>query len=234
MSDLHLFAGRSDGQVLFSDVLDNADAMQMDTLVLNGDTFDFRWSELESEAISIDAALQWLEELVERLPHATIHFLLGNHDCLQGFVDRLTAWSVGRLNFSWHAMQLQIGDNLFLHGDVANRKMDANALARFRAGWARDRQKGKLSRRLYQIADRSGASLAFHRAWFPPAVTIRRIANHLDQTTPQWRRETSAVYFGHTHCPIDQIEVNGITFHNTGSGIRGMGFSPRWFASHRR
>lgn len=36
-------------------------------------------------------------------------------------------------------------------------------------------------------------------------------------------------YFGHTHCPFSDHSHQGVRFHNTGSGIRGMGFLPMGF-----
>ena len=46
---------------------------------------------------------------------------------------------------------------------------------------------------------------------------------------PSWRKDTEAVYFGHTHCPFENIDDEGVRFFNTGSAIRGMGFAPQRF-----
>ena len=232
MSDLHLFAARSDGDALFEKLLQSlhdVESSDLSTLVLNGDTFDFRWSELESEQASIDTAIEWLERLMERLPNVAIHFLPGNHDCLTAFVTRLQQWATVREQFFCYEHQLQIGNALFLHGDVANRRMDSHTFQKFRAAWANDHPKGRLARHLYGLADRTKLSSTFHRAYFPPITTIRRVAYHLDRSRPDWRQQTTSVYFGHTHCPIDGEQLDGVRFFNTGSGIRGMGFAPQWF-----
>ena len=156
-----------------------------------------------------------LERLIEKLPDVAIHFLLGNHDCLTAFVTRLQHWASAREKFSYYEHLLQIGNALFLHGDVANRRMDSHTLQKFRAGWANDHPKGKLARHLYGLADRTQFSSAFHRAYFPPRTTIWRVAYHLDRTLPDWRQRTTSVYFGHTHCPIDGYEMDGVQFFNT-------------------
>jgi UDP-2,3-diacylglucosamine pyrophosphatase LpxH len=49
VSDLHLFANRSAGDALFEKWFHDVRSSDVSTLVLNGDTFDFRWSGLESE-----------------------------------------------------------------------------------------------------------------------------------------------------------------------------------------
>ncbi|MEN8773858.1 MAG: hypothetical protein ABF379_09885 [Akkermansiaceae bacterium] len=56
ISDLHLFAGRSDGAVLFKGI--QSQLKSVDLLVLNGDTFDFRWSHANNEEKCIAAAIQ--------------------------------------------------------------------------------------------------------------------------------------------------------------------------------
>ena len=230
VSDLHLFADRSEGDALFQSALGHALEEGMELLILNGDTFDFRWSTLSSEQDGINAAIAWLERLMERTQGVRIRFLLGNHDCLAAFVDRLKSWAPGNGDFAWSEHRLQVGTSLFLHGDAANRRMDGNALQRFRDTWAHDHPKGDLARRLYAATDRTGLSRAFHSAYFPPRVTVKRLAFHLDAVLPGWRSEVTDVYFGHTHCPLANQIHDGIRFHNTGSGIRGMGFAPRFFA----
>jgi len=55
LSDLHLLARRSDGAALIESR--RSDFSGIDVLVLNGDTFDFRWSALSNLATSVAAAL---------------------------------------------------------------------------------------------------------------------------------------------------------------------------------
>ena len=62
---------------------------QADVLVLNGDIFDFRWSTLDDHHATVQAALAWLGDQLLKRPTQEIHFVLGNHDCLDPFVEAL-------------------------------------------------------------------------------------------------------------------------------------------------
>lgn len=228
LSDLHLFAGRSDGQALFDSVRSQIE--EVDVVVLNGDTFDFRWSYFADEERSIDEALRWLDVLLGSMRRdQCLHFLHGNHDCLEAFVNELTVLDQSEEKLTVDERILTLGNRLFLHGDGANWKMNGNALDQFRDEWSRDRPRGKMAARSYDAVDALGISKAFHRLYFPAEKAIRRIAYHLDEVKPDWRTEMEAVYFGHTHCPFENIGHDGVSFFNTGSAIRGMGFAPQRF-----
>jgi len=229
LSDLHLFARRSIGQELLSSV--RSELEQADDIVLNGDTFDFRWSRFETEKHSIREAITWLEDLLGALrPEQRVHFIYGNHDCLTGFttkLHKLAALSEDRL-LPVEGI-LILGSSLFLHGDCANWKMNAEGFDVFRGKWSRDRQRGRLAAGLYDVVDLLGIGWAFHRLYFPREITIRRVQYHLDQVSAGWAQEVNSVYFGHTHLPFENEVREGVAFFNTGSGIRGMGFSPQTF-----
>jgi len=228
LSDLHLFAGRSNGHALFDSVRNKIEAA--DVLVLNGDTFDFRWSHFPTEEKTIAEAIRWLVGLIDRLKvDQHLYFLQGNHDCHSTFTELLVDLSVSENRFIVEDRNLILGNKLFLHGDGANWKMDQAALDKFREQWSRDRPRGRFAARAYHLVDAAGISKAFHRVYFPIEKTIQRITFHLDQVQPDWRDEIEAVYFGHTHCPFENFEKDEISFFNTGSAIRGMGFAPQVF-----
>lgn len=228
LSDLHLFAGRSDGHSLFDSVRPKIEAA--DVLVLNGDTFDFRWSQFDTEEESVTEAIAWLAELVDGMSQdQQIYFLQGNHDCHLGFIEALGDLSKSEERIIVEERHLVLGRNLFLHGDPANWKMDQASLSKFREQWRRDRSRGKVAARIYEAVDALGISKAFHHVYFPTEKTIQRIEFHLDDAFPNWREEIDAVYFGHTHCPFEDFDKDGVRFFNTGSGLRGMGFVPQAF-----
>jgi len=229
VSDLHLFARRSQGASHFKSLQDKL--ADVDILVLNGDTFDFRWSTLADEATTVTAALEWLGALADRHPHCQIHFIQGNHDCLISFRDQLVALTEKLPRLQCHTNELRLGPALFLHGDCANRRMDVAELRRRRARWERSGQSGNLRCAAYRAIDRLGITRRGHEWIFPRERTVRRIAHYLDHASPDWRRQTRDCYFGHTHLPFSGHHFNGITFHNTGSAIevRGMGFNPLFF-----
>ena len=240
VSDLHLLSRRSEGETLFEGLASQLDAV--DTLVLNGDTFDFRWSSLPSEAAGIDTAIRWIEALAHRHPSLEIRYLLGNHDCLAVFHRELEQLVRSVETLLCHELHLELGDNLFLHGDCANRRMDASGLEKARRPWINDRQRGRLAATAYDLSDSLGLSRRVHDLYFPQHRTVRRIAHHLDHVLPDWHRRLSRCFFGHTHRPFHGYEWRGVRFSNTGSAIPGMGFQPLAFdwqpepshASHER
>lgn len=228
ISDLHLFSRRSIAERLLGDL--RGEWEDVDLLVLNGDTFDFRWSTHPSEDASLKAARAWLESCVERFPGKEVHYVLGNHDCLVPFRNELEKLcdSIPALNF--HEHHLQLGRSLFLHGDCANRGMSKVRLGAYRELWSKDRQRGETGRKFYDVVDATGAGLLFHRLYFSQVATVRRVASYLDEVFPDWKGELDDCYFGHTHMPFRDHEQDGVRFHNTGSAIRGMGFQPLRFS----
>ncbi|MEM7011937.1 MAG: metallophosphoesterase [Verrucomicrobiota bacterium] len=228
VSDFHLFSRRSVGEELTAE-LDRRLA-DCDVLVLNGDTFDFRWSRFSNEEATIQAALDWMTRLMDRHPDVMLYYILGNHDCLNSFRENLEKLAESRQQLHWREHRLQLGGNLFLHGDCANWKMDEAALARFRRGWSEDRPKGEFHKKLYDVVDSLGVCEFFHKKLFPAPIAVRRVAHHLDQVMEGWRNQIDHCFFGHTHFPFTDHDFDGVRFHNTGSAIRGLGFQPLNFA----
>lgn len=228
VSDLHLFSPRSEGSSLMAEMRE--ELASVDVLVLNGDIFDFRWSCLRDQSTTISAAVDWLVVLLDDFKGETIHYILGNHDCLGTFSSRLDEIARMHPEFSCHELRLILNRNLFLHGDCANRRMNEAGLKKYRRAWSSHRQRGNLSRGLYNVADATGLSRRFHECHFPETTTVSRVSYHLDDVLPAWREEIDHCYFGHTHRPFADHLRDGVLFHNTGSGIRGMGFQPLVFS----
>ena len=224
ISDLHLFSHRSVGKELFNTLHQKIE--KIDTLVLNGDTFDFRWSTLGDEETSLHAAQAWLAELIAKFPHLEIHYVLGNHDCLLPFYQILEKLPTHHPRFHLHEYTCRLGSNLFLHGDCTNWGMTSEKLPRFRKAWSKDTPKGPASRFLYRIVDASGLGHAFHHLYFRKTPTIARVARYLGHDLDG----LTHCFFGHTHVPFENHLHKGIAFFNTGSGIKGMGFLPQTFA----
>lgn len=227
VSDLHLFARRSAGVERMRGLGSRLERASL--LVLNGDTFDFRWSTLPDHGTSVARALDWIEALLAERPDREVHCVLGNHDCLDAFVVQLDPLAARRPNFHWHPDSVQIGEAVFLHGDCASGWMDAAALDRYRASWRQDRQRHGMATTAYEWLDRLGITRRAHRWQFPRRRTLARLVYHLDRTRPQWRGTVRRCYFGHTHEPFSDVTHEGITFHNTGSAIVGMAFNPLVF-----
>jgi len=103
--------------------------------------------------------------------------------------------------------------------------MTPKKLLRYRQAWSTDSPKGPLSKRLYRLVDASGLGQLFHRLYFRETATVARVERHLGKNFP----DITSCYFGHTHVPFENHLRNKVTYFNTGSGIRGMGFLPQIF-----
>jgi predicted phosphodiesterase len=202
---------------------------RIDTLVLNGDTFDFRWSMHSSEKDSVRAALLWMERLAVQFDGRKVHYVFGNHDCLRSFRSRLEDFARHSRVVSVHEASIRLGRSLFLHGDCAIPQMTGEKLAAYREAWSKDRPCGPINSGLYAIAASTGIGKVLHQYCFPREATVRRVSSYLDEVSPEWRHGTKDCFFGHTHMPFRDHVEEGIRFHNTGSAIRGMGFQPLFF-----
>ena len=223
ISDLHVFARRSIWTARLESIA--SELKTVDRLVLNGDTFDFRWSTASRQATH-EKAIAWLRQMVNDLPHCQIHWLAGNHDCQQDFWDQLVAFCREHPRFQCHQTHLILGQAIFLHGDCTLRQMNLEGLRRYRAGWQDDQPHSRAAHAVYRLADCLGLTMLIHHTCFPRKAVVRRLAYFLDQVQPDWRGPIRHCYFGHTHLPFAHHEFQGVRYHNTGSAIHGMEFSP--------
>ncbi|HAV65444.1 MAG TPA: hypothetical protein DCY13_24100 [Verrucomicrobiales bacterium] len=228
VSDLHLFARRSEGELLMEALLPQLRGARL--LVLNGDIVDFRWSTLSGHAETGRCARAWLGRLLASLPDCEVHYVLGNHDCLFGYSEELE--SLGREcgRFHWHRLTLRLGHTLFLHGDCTQRRMSLADMEAYRDAWSRADRRGRAASSAYRMADHLGLTRLVHRCHFPRGRTLRRLTHHLDDALVNWRANIRHCYFGHTHEPFSDFLHEGVTYHNTGSAIHGMEFRPLRFA----
>lgn len=223
VSDLHIFSRRSQADLhmdAIHDALDNSDRF-----VLNGDTFDFRWTTLDTIEETVDAAIEWLDKFASRAPHSDVHFVLGNHDHNQAFMDALETFAETTPNFSWHPYYVKFGDTLFMHGDPANKKMSAADLQRYREGWLHDRKKGEMLNKVYDVAFRYGAHKRVSRVAFPKKKVLDRLIHYLDDIGHGPDSDTETVYFGHTHLALSDHIHKGLRFRNGGAPMPGLEFN---------
>ncbi len=217
ISDLHLFANRSQGDLHLKAIQRAAD--QADLCVLGGDIFDFRWSTLPSTTATVDAAVEWLHELCQCSPNSRVEFLLGNHDYHAALIERLPDLARDLSNFEWHRFYIREGNTIFLHGDVADRKMTADALRRRRERSFGHRQKGRYQNQAYDLVVKSRMHLLVPRAVYPKRLVARRIVSYLTHIGHGPERGVQQVCFGHTHRPLRDYHYRGLTFHNGGAPI---------------
>ena len=150
VSDLHLFARRSDAP-RYVEAIRTA-ARRSAVLVLGGDIFDFSWSTLPTVEDTVSAAFHWLQHLAAENPQCQIHYLLGNHDYCQPFLEFLEQHAHLIPNFAWHHFYLRLGPNIFLHGDAVEKKETTHEkLLKYRSHWLHKPMAGKFSRGAYAV-----------------------------------------------------------------------------------
>lgn len=222
VSDLHHFSRRAE-QRRYEEAIRRS-MKDADVLVLGGDIFDFKWSTLASHKATIDAAGRWVRDLTDFNPNCQVHYILGNHDFDEQLMDQLELISNDQQNFDWHPYHVQLGNSLFLHGDVADRAIDHDQLVLKRQAWKSHRRPHALRHNLYDFA----MNLRLHRipafVVHPHRQVAKRLVYYLDRH-PELQLETiSRVYFGHTHVAIDGYQYQGIHFFNGGAPMKGLQF----------
>lgn len=222
VSDLHLFCRRSNAEKYF-DEIEHAVA-DSDIFIFNGDTFDFRWSKFDSVEETVEKSIEWLKKIIEKAPHCQFYYILGNHDCTELFITALETLADALPNLEWHPYYVRLGTSLFLHGDVANRKMNAEDLERYRKGWLYEEQRGELPNRILDWVFKLRIHKAIARTVFPTNRTISRIQHYLNDIECGTGSAIENVFFGHTHLLVNDIELNGQRFHNGGAPMPGMAF----------
>ena len=140
VSDLHLFANRSNAHRYLEQIAQSAS--RAEAFVLGGDIFDFRWACIPTLR-AVESAARWLDDLTSRCNKCRFHLVLGNHDYHQVLIDRLTRLEKQISNLSWHRYYVRLGNGVFLHGDVAERRMDARMLSEARQQWLDRRRRGR-------------------------------------------------------------------------------------------
>ena len=177
VSDLHLLANRSNAHRYLEEIA--RAASRADVFVLGGDIFDFRWSPIPI-ARAVDRAVRWLLELTSACPQCQFHLVLGNHDYHQVFIDRLVRLEKQVHNLSWHRYYVRLGSSVFLHGDVAGRRMDARRLAEARDQWLDKRRRGPFLSRLYDVVVLTRLHKPVVHLVYSKRIVVRRILKYLE------------------------------------------------------
>ena len=217
ISDLHLFTPWSVADDYMHEIHEAAG--RADFFVLNGDIFDFRWSSLSSAKATLAASAAWLCAFAHGHTNCHIIYVMGNHDGLRPFADRLDAAVESTPNLEWHPSHVRIGPALFTHGDLFLRRDAADPFTR--PLHPAIHAKPRALRRCYRLLH----SMRVHR-WHAPALSSRRCAKRiirsLDAASNGDTEGITDIYFGHTHTKFADYVYRGLRFHNTGSMIGGL------------
>lgn len=222
VSDLHLFSKRS-REEMYHVSLQHA-LQRAGCFVLGGDIFDFRWSTLPSFQASLNAAEEWVEQLVQPRPECEFHYVLGNHDSHPQFVERLQNLARRLPNLKWHHEYLRRGEDVFLHGDVLDGETTSNGLSLRRQRWADEKRKGPVSNALYDAAIAVRAHKMVGQLAHPRERTARKLLDYLHHVGQGPDSGLQRVYFGHTHAAWNAFRYSGVSFHNGGAPMTGLQF----------
>ncbi len=227
VSDLHLFSPRCAVQHVDHMLAEYAE--DHSCVVLGGDIFDFRWSNLGGHRRTLQEAKTWLESLLLKTGKSTIVYLPGNHDCHPDFLAILSEIAGNDERFLWRPHHVQIGENLFLHGDLLEVN-SLDALQKYRGKFHHTKPQPAIAHRGYDVA----VGLRVHK-FIPklrhiPLRTCNRLGELLQSVPVEEPTSIQTVFFGHTHAPVDGLHLRGKQYFNPGSGLRHMKLRPREFA----
>jgi UDP-2,3-diacylglucosamine hydrolase len=213
LSDLHLLSKRGHQSWLIDKLSMLPKAY--DFLVLNGDIFDFEWSQEPTIAGSVDKAISYLKALAQVNPECKIYYILGNHDCHVLFIERLKEISLP--NFVWTETHIMLGKNLFLHGDLP--LGFSRIYPRTNYEMITKSQPKYMSFIYERILDLGLAKCA--RFIYPPLKTVKRLYDVISSSELDFGG-IEKVYFGHIHVPINALKYDHLVFYNTCSSVRGF------------
>lgn len=217
LGDLHLFAKRSNGEAIFDSLPENLEGNEI--IIICGDLFDFRWSSYKTLEESFEAAAQQMRSLMQKIDIPLI-YILGNHDGIEGFQSHLNLLKTKFNNFKWFEDCYQLGDTLFIHGDIPL-KSGGKAV--------RDR-KFKSDEKIYSSFMSWGYTLftrlkiiSLYRELFKKSSPLPLIHEALE-LDPEYR-SVKRVFFGHTHFALNSSLFEGREYHNCGTPMSGFNFN---------
>lgn len=217
LSDLHLFTNRSTAHRHLEEIHETAAAS--DLFIFNGDTFDFTWSKHPGFEKSVAAAIEWITELASAHSHCSFVFLLGNHDGIALFKEALAQLAETLPNLHWEPYHVQLGEKVFLHGDVFHAGTTPGHLETYREQWDKPHRKHRrFAGRVYWMAAHAGIPNVLTRL-MTKRRCARKILSYLRDTLGGSAHEIREIYFGHTHRCFEDYEYRDRTFHNTGAAL---------------
>ncbi|QDV28087.1 Calcineurin-like phosphoesterase superfamily domain protein [Aureliella helgolandensis] len=231
VSDLHLLSPRSACPHIETELADYAGAHKC--IVLGGDIFDFRWSDRGGHDQTLEATSRWLQDLQLATENTDIIYLPGNHDCHPDFLEQLEKLSQQSKNFSWQPHHLQLGNNLFFHGDILDAGNSLEDLQRYRRQFHHVKPQSQWAHRSYDTAVGLRVHKLVPRILHQPMRTCQRLQNAIDRLNLDDAKAVRNVFFGHTHVPIEGLKLNGRSFYNPGAGMKHMQLQPHEFTFER-
>ena len=81
---------------------------------------------------------------------------------------------------SWHRYYLRLGSSVFLHGDVADKTMNAQRLAEAREEWLDGRRRGPFLSALYDVVVMTRLHKPVPHLVYAKRIVVRRILKYLE------------------------------------------------------
>ena len=218
LSDLHLFSHHARPDSYATLIEETAGSATV--FVLNGDIFDFKWSEHGVFTSSVLAARAFLERLVAGYPDCRFVVMLGNHDAVPAYVDALNELQQAYPNIEWNEFAFVFENRIFLHGDTIHAGSSNDAVRRFRSRLQQPARGYTLQKVVHSALYHSRVPWAAYRL-LPNHILASRILAYLRHEGFLKESRIDHVYFGHTHCAFEDFRYKGFTFHNTGAAVHG-------------
>jgi UDP-2,3-diacylglucosamine hydrolase len=225
VSDLHLFSPCSRHKKLLPEFYTRCS--QHSVVVLNGDTFEMKRSKLKSTDKVTDQCTTWLRELCKKNESTQFYYVIGNHDAQRQIMQEINnvAQDVSNLIVIPHI--LTIGSTLFIHGDVIEPGALEMGVSSVREKY-RETTPSKLSLFLATVV----TSLRLNSVEYirhNKSALAATLLSYINRHEPDRLNSIKTIFFGHTHVPFRDFQFEGITFHNTGSFIKGLQWNPMEF-----
>ncbi|MBI9076074.1 MAG: metallophosphoesterase family protein [Desulfatibacillum sp.] len=227
VSDLHMFARRSNAHELMGRIEGVISKSNM--LVLNGDTFDFRWTTLPSISHTIKEAVDWIDSLTHRFSGCEVRVVCGNHDCREEYLLALEELANKNSSVTWHEHFMHMENLLFLHGDCDSRHTKVDKIVHWSEPYQTSKKVGHALALVYDQVNRTGLTTLAQKLASPPKRASKRVFGYMNEVAPDVLDKVRHVYFGHSHVPFTFFEYNGLYFHNTGCAVSSAEFNPIHF-----
>lgn len=225
VSDLHLFSPCSRYRTLLPTL--QADCSRYPVVVLNGDTFEVKRVIGNSVDNIATNCTTWLQELCKANNETTFYYVIGNHDAHSTITSHIQGLAANISNLKVVPHILTLGSYLFIHGDVIE-----PGATMFGVESVRERYKNLCPSRMSTLLAMTVTTLRLNIVEYlrhQKTSLAEKIISYVSHHEPGQLDGVKTIFFGHTHVPFSNFSYRGITFHNTGSFIKGLKWNPMTF-----
>ena len=225
LGDLHIFAKRSRGEDHWKALPKKLTSSKATLCILLGDIFDFAWAtRFKEPGLAQVEAIAMVEKLVRAHPEVTFHYILGNHDYDDLFLEPLHELAPTLENLEVHPAHLQLRETLLLHGDATDIPgLDANTILVHRTPFRAKPTYSRIREFLYTIAIFFRFDRISHFLHTPPWTTHRRLRKYIKRNDLSG---VTQIIFGHTHRKLENKPYKKLILTNPGAPIGKRHFEP--------